>query len=165
MFERPEPAIVLAHLAQVTQQGAREPGDAPYPRRPSCLPFSLLCRGGCSVHKLAQRVTQFTQSAAERIGCTAQRGTACGRQSAQVDAYAHSVALQVRAPHYYFVRHIAVQLLGQAIQGGLCCVNSPGYSEQHRIIGGQPQSTPAVKHETAAPLGMVNSLQDAQQPL
>src|SRR5260370_19684898 len=99
MFERPEPAIVLAHLAQVTQQGAREPGDAPYPRRPSVLPFSLLCRCGCPVHKLAQRVTQLTQSAAERIGCTAQRGAPCGRQCAQIAAVADSVRLLVTPTH------------------------------------------------------------------
>src|SRR5258708_1839145 len=30
VVERPEPAIVLAHFAQITQQGARKPVDAPY---------------------------------------------------------------------------------------------------------------------------------------
>src|SRR2546421_6375657 len=45
--ERPEPAIVLAHFAQITQQGARQPVDASYPAGGSpllpLLPFGLFC--------------------------------------------------------------------------------------------------------------------------
>src|SRR6266704_4665379 len=47
VVERPEPAIVLAHFAQVAQQGASQPVAAPYPAGRSplllLLPFGLFC--------------------------------------------------------------------------------------------------------------------------